>query len=70
MKKRLFILLLVLIFLFSNLATFAINNNKDLAANEDTAQLRIGYAESESFQLYTSQLANMALNFQKDGNIE
>ena len=67
MKKRLLILLLVLTFLFSNLATFAINNNKDLATNEGTAPLRIGYVESESFHLYTSQLANMALNFQKDG---
>ena len=67
MKKRLFILLLVLTFLFSNLATFAINNIKDLATNEDTAPLRIGYVESESFHIYTSQLANMALNFQKDG---
>lgn len=71
MKKIILTLVVISSFLLGaiNLESTCEKNKVDLVGSE-ISSLRIGYVESETFDLYTNLIKNIALEFQKEGALK
>ncbi|MDQ5984069.1 MAG: hypothetical protein RUMPE_01101 [Eubacteriales bacterium SKADARSKE-1] len=68
MKKRVFCCFLTIALFSFNFCSIGVTGENDASSDSQSSSiLRIGYVESEEFSLYTSLLAQIALNFQKLG---
>jgi len=67
MKKLIFILMIISLFLGAMSLESTCEKNKVDSTGAEISTLRIGYVESETFDLYTNLIQNIANNFQKEG---